>query len=201
MSKFYYHGTEKESFLSIIETGEIKCRRLLVESNIKLDRTWRLSLPGCNGLEYISLCNTNEKSLIDKDSAYRTFIVNHYCFIISDEIDAIKTIYRYDNDSMKRYKKEYNKYLKDVDSTEIRFSIMPDEYQVRGKITMNKIVGIGFPFWHYRNNLDELNKIFDLSYKLNLDAVDTANPYFIDEYESIKCKRKTLTYNNYHKKL
>ena len=197
MSKFYYHGTDKENFLSILKTGEIKCRRLLDENNIEIDRTCRLTLPGCNGLEYISLCNTNDKSFIDKESAFSVFIVNHYCFIISDEIDAIKTIYRYDNDSMKRYNKEYNKYLKDADSTEIRFSIMPDEYQIKERIPMNKIIGIGFPFWHYRNNLDELNRIFDLSYELNLDVVNTANPYFIDEYENMKCKQKKLIYRSY----
>ena len=196
MSKFYYHGTDERSFFKIIETGEIKCRRLLEEEEIYIDKTCRLDLPGCNGYEYISLCN---KLLNPEppyyDSAYYTFILNHYCFIISDEVDAIKTIYRYDDSVIKLYEEEYDYYIHNDFGGDVRFSIMPDEYQVKTKITMDNIIGIGFPF--KRLNKEQIDLLFDLSYKLNLDVVDTSYPLFIEEYENMKVKQKKLINRSY----
>lgn len=187
MSKYYYHGTDQNSFFKILETGEIKCRRLIEEENINITRTIDKTIgPGSNGYEYISLCNKND--FYDSEDAYNTFIKNSYCFIISDEIEAIKTINMNDRTIMSKYGDEFHYFVNHNSDSEIRFSIMRDEYQVKTKIPLSKIVGFGFPF--KRVNKKQLDYLFSISYKFKLDVVDTTDPYFIERYENFKSCQK-----------
>lgn len=185
MSKYYYHGTDKLSFYKILETGEIKCRRLIEEENITINRTVEnIFGAGANGYEYISVCNKN--NYFDENDAFNVFVVDSYCFIISDEVDAVKTINITEDGNHDKYRKEYRKFLLDNSNSNLRFSIMPDEYHVKTSIPLDKIIGIGFPF--KRTSKKEIDFLFNLSYQLNLAVVDTGNPLFIEDYESKKLR-------------
>lgn len=187
MSKYYYHGTNKSSFYKIIETGEIKCRRLIDEENIQAERIIENTLgAGCNGNEYISVCNKND--YFDDEDSFNVFIRNSFCFIISDDIEAIKTVNIHDKNYFSQYKDEFNKFVTNNGDSSLRFSIMPDEYHVKTSIPLSKIIGIGFPF--SRLTSKEIEFLFDLSYELKLDVVDTGDPYFVEKYESLKTKIK-----------
>lgn len=185
MSKFFYHGTDKLSFYKILETGEIKCRRLIEEENIQINRNVEsIFAAGANGYEYISVCNKN--NYFDENDAFNVFVVDSYCFIISDEVDAIKTINITEDGNHDKYRKEYRKFLLDNSNSDLRFSIMPDEYHVKTSIPLDKIIGIGFPF--KRTSKKEIEYLFNLSYQLNLAVVDTGNPLFIEDFESNRNK-------------
>lgn len=183
MSRFFYHGTDKLSFYKILETGEIKCRRLIDEENIQIERTVENTFgAGCNGYEYISVCNKND--YFDSEDSFNVFIRNSYCFIITDDIEAIKTINIHDKNNSDKYKNEYANFVSNNSNSSIRFSIMPDEYHIKTSVPLSKIIGIGFPF--KRLTKKEIELLFNLSYELKIDVVDTGNPLFIEDYESKK---------------
>ena len=193
MSKYYYHGTDKNSFYKILETKEIKCRRLIEEEKINITRTVEKTMgPGANGYEYISVCNKN--SFYDSEDAFNTFIRDQYCFIISDDVDAIKTINLRNKNEMNKYRDKLSYFACNNSDSEIRFSIMSDEYHIKTRIPLSKIIGFGFPF--NRINSKELEYLFELSYELRLDIVNTSEPYFIEEYEAKKNIRKVKALNN-----
>lgn len=191
MSMFYYHGTDYYSFINILETGEIKCRRLLSKENININNGKSAFGPGANGNEYISLCNKNINSIHDEYSSFQIFIRGHFCFIICSDIKALPTIYKLDEKMVKLYGNEYRKYCSDIDSSTVRFSIMCDEYQVKTRIPMDKIIGIGFPYLDLKK--EEIDYLIGLGYKMNLDVVNTSDPFFIEEYEKEKCKNIVLS--------
>ena len=94
MSKYYYHGIKPyvehiESIkwlIKIIESDGIKSRRLT--NQIPL-------YTGFNGADYISVCSKEEFNEYMKypNNCFFKYIHSNYCFIISDEINAIKTNY------------------------------------------------------------------------------------------------------------
>ncbi len=76
IGKYFYHGTDINSFMKILDTGEIKCRKLIDREGIKIHRTLEVTLGvGYNGTEYISLCRLNQDSY-QGDSAYQVFVRN-----------------------------------------------------------------------------------------------------------------------------
>ena len=83
MSKYYYHAVDSfENFIKILNDGEIKSARLLGKT---IEKDY-LNL-GLNGLDYICLCNKLNKYVLGYNS-FESFIVDSYCFIISDDIDV-----------------------------------------------------------------------------------------------------------------
>lgn len=187
MSKYYYHGVDDLStMLSIIKSQEIKSKRLLGD-----DVEY-----GFNGLDYISVCNKLPKEEYKKYymNTYENYIKHNFCFIISDEIETIKTEFL---DITLHALKEIHEHV--VAHPDIRYSDMIDEYQIKDSIPFKYIIGIGLPM-KYIGKL--LNLYPSLSYSvhefclliqdLNLDIVNTDEEDFIEKYEE---KKNSNVYN------
>lgn len=183
MSKYFYHGTGYDGLgisttLEILKTGAIKCRRLLGEREC-----------GYNGLDYVSIC----KKYLEADdpktkSAFYCFIQNHFCFIISNKIDAIKT-----NPSGSIHCLKYSDFL--LKDTSERISDLFDEWQVYQEIPLSMIVGVGIPLEVIPSMLKRssgstiakrLKEIIRIANTLGLDIVDTSVQGFVEEYERKK---------------
>ena len=196
MSRFYYHGIipKKEplerlcTMIEIIRSGGLKSKRKLNISNLYV---------GYNGSDYISLCRKENNYMYnrinDNINAYEDYIYSNFCFIISDEIDAIKTN---DFDSQGKYV-SYMDFLS-VANGDIRYSDMFDEWQVKDEIKLDKIIGIGLPFslvhsYKYCDKEFEqyLHELYAWVRYLNLDIVNTDDFNFVECYEkekNDKCK-------------
>lgn len=200
MSKYFYHGMmpKKEpidkiiTMINIIESGGIKSKRKLKINNLYV---------GYNGSDYISLCNKEDNSMYnffyDNMNSYEDYIYSNFCFIVSDEINAIKT---------KKFdiKGKYVSYMQfySLAQGDIRYSDMFDEWQVKDEINMDKIIGIGLPFnlvFSYKNSDQEFKKyielLFNLVHKYNLDIVNTEDFNFVEKYEQEKNNSKGYIYH------
>lgn len=186
MSKFYYHGTNGlMAMLDIITSGAIKSQRRL-----GYNVGW-----GYNELDFISVCK-KESSIIyevEESTAFNKYVQNKFCFIISDEIDAIKTEYVNPAEVGIHNCKELSEFINlDVDT---RYSDMYDEYQVRDTIPLKYIKGIGVPVEDVKRRveissneylLEKFRLLFNCIKSLGLDIVDTNSPNFVENYESSK---------------
>lgn len=200
MSRFYYHRIipKKEqlerlcTMIEIIKSGGLKSKRKLNISNLYV---------GYNGSDYISLCKKENdymyNQINDNINAYEDYIYSNFCFIASDEINAIKT---------KKFdiKGKYVSYMQfySLAQGDIRYSDMFDEWQVKDKINMDKIIGIGLPFnlvFSYKNSDLEFKKYIELLYSLvhkyNLDIVNTEDFNFVEKYEQEKNNSKGYIYH------
>lgn len=195
MSKYYYHGimpkkdplTKLFTMIEIIKSGGLKSKRKLKIVNLYI---------GYNGNDYISLCNKEDNSMYDLFSdninAYEDYIYSNFCFIISDEIDAIKT------NTFSRHE-QYVSYMDflSIAQGDVRYSDMFDEWQVKDEIKLDKIIGIGLPFnlvHSYKVSDQEFKKNIEILYSLanyyNFDIVNTDNFNFVEYYENqknVKC--------------
>lgn len=193
MKRIFYHGIfcndisqafdsielyAIETMIKIIETGGLKSRRLQGTT----------SSYGFNGDDYISICSKESEEEYTKypTSAYYTYINNNFCFIISDNIDAIKIRYN-----------TVNNYLDFMVICGLmrqipnqRFSDMFDEWQVKDKINLGHFIGIGIPFDKLSNPdkigencQGKLSQLIKLSEQLGLDIVNTSDIREIDNYE------------------
>ena len=126
--EWYYHRVTVDTIDKTILSGSIK-PRLLTDKNsiINFETTW-------NGQFYVSLAKN--LSEIYYDSSYKNFIDGQYAFVI-DNIDAVKCVH-IDNES-ELYKIICKMPLKK------RYSCWRDEYQVKGEIPLDKIIGIKIP--------------------------------------------------------
>lgn len=203
MSKYYYHGTDINSFIKILDTGEIKCRKLIEKENIVIRRSLDVTLGiGYNGWEYISLCKLDDYSY-EKGSAYDVFVRGSFCFIISDEVHAIKPLDINSKEGKKEFSQEPLDFIFNRDDSELRFSDMKDEWQVKKRIPLTNIVGIGIPvrkLEYYSEIFYDIQRALALAEIYHLDVVDSSKYKFIEEYESIeyteevKEKVKTIVY-------
>lgn len=187
MSKFYYHGVDDLlTILKIIDCGYIKSKRLLGYGKEN----------DFNGLDYISLCNKGEDYMYEENklNSYENYIKNSFCFIISDKINAIKCnyidIYNCDESQINGNSDE-------------RYSDMFDEWQIKDKISLNDIIGIGLPLNYlnkmknYYSSLDyQLERIYLLASMLNLDIVNTDEENFIEKYESKKAIKDGVDFDD-----
>ncbi len=188
MSKYFYHGVMSffpcQSMLHILQSGGLKSKRL--QGNF--------DLIGYNGLDSISLCRTLTKEEYDYyeglgyKSAYEIFIVSHFCFIIREDIEAIRTDVVAPHTFSSSW--ELGEYLKDHPTEHI--SDLVDEWQALNFIPNSQLIGIGIPlsiiqkgarFNAYREGLKEL---YEVATSLGLDIVDTTSPNFISSYEKRK---------------
>lgn len=189
MSKYYYHATyDLLSFIDILKDKGIKCLRLLgmtIEHDLD-----KLAL---NGLDYICLCNklVNYEDIFGENS-FEQFILDSFCFIVSNEINVIKPkvinwtdVYKY-----MAIKKEVNS---DTNQN-LQVSIYADEYRAKNIITMDMILGIGLPFeYKYtKEDLTLLRQSLVLAQSLGLDIVDSSDEYFIEKYESRKYNKDEI---------
>lgn len=186
-----------------IISGEIKCRKLIDAASISISRSLDVTFGvGYNGNEYISLCRLNDDSY-QAESAYQVFVRNRYCFIISDEIPAIKSLDINSKEIREQYSKELLTFIKNRDISEIRFSDMKDEWQVKKHIPLQYIVGIGIPkrrLEFYPEYFYSLQRAIALAEIYHFDVVDTSDYKFIEKYETNpstdyeKEKIKTIVY-------
>jgi len=181
VSKYFYHGTDLDNLISILQTKEIKCRRLIREQNIKTSRKLYDTTYGYNGLEYISICKPNIYSC-KCNSAFKIFIKDSFCAIIDDDVDAIKVVDCKNEEEKEKYADDYKMFLQDVNKSNIRFSDLKDEWQVKTCIPIDKIVGIAIPFKRINNQYvydpRKIKKLIELALENNLLIMDSSDDYF-----------------------
>ncbi len=201
MNKFFYHGTDLDSVFKIFKTGGIKCRRLIEEEKIEIKRTLDVTFgPGYNGYDYISLCRIDESSLYC-DSAFSVFIKNNYVLIISEDIDAIKTIDSNNKLMIEKYSKEFSQFFINNSGSKLRFSDMKDEWQIYDCIPIEKIVGIGIPIRKLKYNYNEIpdvKNLFNTASAFGLDIIDSSSINSFQVYEDglySSDKVKKIVYN------
>lgn len=203
MGKYYYHGTDINSFIKILDTCEIKCRRLIEKENIVIRRSLDITLGvGYNGNEYISLCKLNDYSY-EGESAYDVFVRGNFCFVISDDIHAIKPLDIDSREIREKFSQELLSFIESRDISELRFSNMKDEWQVKTRIPLQYIKGIGIPIRkieYYPEMFYYIQRAIALAEMYHLDVVDSSKFKFIEAYESGKStdeekeKIKTIVY-------
>ncbi len=181
MSKYFYHGVSSiSSTLKILQSGSIQCRRLLGEK-----------ANGYNGLDYVSVCKKyadEDYQNTDLDNGFYNSVQNYCCFILSEEIPAMKTLPT----------KHIGDYPMDtiLFDKQKRVSDMFDEWQVYQEIPLSMIVGVGIPS-NYVDAISkkrsftgkfimELKEIVAVVTALGLDIVDTNGIDFVEEYEKKK---------------
>lgn len=121
-----YHQIRFEKMPNILKNNAILSKRLQGYDKIT-SNVW-------NGLDYISL-SKKDTNYIWK-SSYRRFIFPSYAFIFNG-IEAIETEYVEDD-------YEYWRHISNLFSNK-RYSIYEDEYQIKNKIGLDKVIGIKIP--------------------------------------------------------
>lgn len=124
-----YHAVNSFTIDKIIASGKIKSKRNMKKSKVPfraLNNVW-------NGPYYISLVK-RMPDLVNNNS-YKTYIQDQYALILED-LDAIKTVHKNNNDFWKIISKLPIKK---------RYSFWKDEYQVKDFISIDKVVGIKIP--------------------------------------------------------
>ncbi len=194
-SKFFYHGLKEgkwtfvaptkciDKIISIIQSGGLKSKRLLGINKAH----------GYNGIDYISLCRIEEISEYSKHApaSFFHFIYNNFCFIVSDEVHALKT-----EIINKKMFMDFFEIECFINSSDKRYSDMFDEWQVYREIPMRYIIGVGIPsvvVERYKTDkafMDKLYILKDIVKELNLDIVDTSNIESIKEFENSKNDKK-----------
>ena len=185
--KYYCHGTSLDRLINILLTGEIKCRRLIIEEKIDIKDGEDISfVTGYNGYEYISLCKFNNYSFTN-NSAFSIFIRNSFCLIISDKIEAIKTIHYNNPDVSSCLQKEIQNFYKNNDESTYRFSDMCDEWQVRTRIPSKYFIGIAIPFSKIVCcNPRKIQMLIELAHMHNLEILDSEDMLFMVKFEKKK---------------
>lgn len=188
MSRFYYHGVQDDEYgmLKILIDGEIKSQRLQGKNISR----------GLNGLDYVCICNKFSDSFYEEnkeyDEAFDVFIKNCFGFIISDDIEVIKC---------KVYKKMTFAEFLDIEnqlskglSIGLPITDMIDEFRVKDRITLDKIIGICIPVDELSYcDINIVKKILSIACITGLDIVDSSKQDFIEEYENYKVND---VYNN-----
>ena len=161
---FLYHGLRFQKHLEKLEN--IFKDKAILAGNYQAE--YYNYDDNCNEGEYISLTSFSNYSNL----TYQTFIMLNISLIISPECNAIKT----------NYLKYEDWLIMKCNQTNIRYSYAIDEYQVKEKIPLNFIKGIGLPAKQLKEIKLEhlidiyLNDILDLMKKYNIDLpiVDTS---------------------------
>lgn len=190
MSKYFYHGLgEAFQYKNSLDRAFDIFKNGGIQSQIQSD----------TDMNYISIYKKLPSEEYDRAFRYKhafsSVVENCFCFIISDEIDAIRPIRiptcSYSGMEMKR--------LKEIHKNR-RFTEMCDEWQVRDRIPLSSIVGIGIPIrwitlhWKDVGQLEKLGELVTIAEKLCLDIVDTNNPKFVEEYETEKIGENSKIY-------
>lgn len=126
MDRYYYHGIGEEieletleSMLTIMDTGVIKSRGSV----------------GYSGDEYEHVClyrkndNHNYSGGDRMGTAYEGWINHAFCFVISPNIEALKTAHYHNLE----------------DESSASFTDLIDEWRSDGEIPLDRVVGIGLP--------------------------------------------------------
>lgn len=194
-STYFYHGIgEKENFID-------NFLRVLVTESIKSKRLLNRPSGGCNGLDYVSICKKYPEHFYQDEvwytfykkeelSGFYGYVFNHFCFIISDSVSAIKVGIS-------------DELTNDLDKPlDLKSSDMFDEWQVKDQIPLSKVIGVGIPLKWLEENKDiissvdyqKISKAVLLARDLGLDIVDSSNPSFVEEYERQKQESSSKVY-------
>ncbi len=195
----YYHGVVNglvdEKLLDILKDREISSasKRMLVN---------RI---GFNEGDYISLCKYMGEEVYKShpNNAFNKYIIDNFCFIISDDIEVEKPVYIEDASTMNRF--DLMKLR--TDNPDKRFSDLIDEYQARYFIPFEKVIAIGIPY-HRTPTISNLIKLSNFTYftpdeysefiskiesiaeDYGIPVVDSSNPEFMLEFEERRRAKK-----------
>ncbi len=188
MSRYYYHGIKHGSVLDktldIFQSGKIKCIPTVNKR-------------GFNGNDFVSVCKKEieEEYFRHSNNGFYNYVQNGICFIISDEIAAIKPEIIENADKWNRF--ELIGYMNSKPG--MRFSDMFDEWQVKSHIPLSAILAIGIPIKYLEELMDEkeegfqkVRKIISLALELGLDIVDSSVSNFVEEYENQKLEQERI---------
>lgn len=183
----YYHPEETNKILL-----QILKRRAILSS--KLQR--RRSTGGFNGHDYVSLCDyakrNNYKSFMGKYNAYHTYV--RYSLSLAfpkDKLNIIKP--KVLNGVYIRDSKGYNEMEKLGKSRKERCTDMPDEVQVKDKVSLDNLCATTFPLHLLKgfsdSSLDEqasliMFEIEEIDRLLNKFGYDVPM-YDIDTFEEL----------------
>ena len=189
MSRYFYHGIAIPDMLQVLQTGGLKCKRLLGQEE-----------HGFNGLDYISVCKKyaeEDYQNTDMNNAFYSCVQGNFCFIVSERVDAIKT---HSSGQIKWY--DYSDSL--LTDKRNRISDMFDEWQAYQEIPLSMIIGVGIPSNYVDAMLKkssstgrfimELKEIVAVVTALGLDIVDTNVLGFVEEYEKYKENSSSKVY-------
>ena len=128
----YFHSIRKntKTLESILSSGAILSRE-----KAKVIRNYE----GFNGHKWISLCKYSKQIIDDEEYrfAYPQLIVNGLFIVISEQVNAIKTLFM-------SYDELYDGLISD--DSDIRYSDCLDEYQVKDMISKEFFIAVGYPY-------------------------------------------------------
>ena len=151
MKNIYLHAINPNQSEFDIKTTNIILSKILKSRYLLSRRLQNNYLPvGFNGLDYISLCDYDKKDIYNSGSikysdynAYHNFIASSLSLMFPKEcINAIdtKTI-----DYIYNYQKSYD-YMQHLGlSSTTRYSDLPDEVQVKDKISLDHLIALTIP--------------------------------------------------------
>ena len=169
-----YHAVSSKNIDKIALSGGILSKKL----QKKQGKIKKKGNSLCNGNNYISL---SKKSDEDKTS-YKMYSKDNFALIV-DDVDAIKT-----------EKKDFDILWEQISKLPIkkRYSFWKDEYQVKGKIPLDKVVGIKIPSKeeHYAIGKEEQEKEI-ARFIDKVENLDVDLPY-IDVDEGKKIDKESI---------
>ncbi len=185
MSKYFCHGIQEE------RDGISIALQILKQGKIKTKKDLRFTYDyGFNGLEHVSVCKKEEDELYQQypNNAYQTYIYNHFCFLLREDLPAEKPIF------MGSINLEQFEALKRK-GNQNRYTDMIDEWQVYGSIPLSYVVAIGIPIAQLEKeamyflptiSFLRLKNLFRMARKLGLDIIDSSEEGFLEKYEQEK---------------
>lgn len=178
MKKIYLHAID---FKINFDDDYTKLKKIFESGYLLSRRLSHYSSPiGFNGLDYISLCDYDKRNLKALDgrseyNAYHTYIENGLSLVLDDKIKVIKPKIIYPHDGT---------IYDTCDISKIglikRASDMPDEVQVKDKISLEHLIAItlskekflmNYSKEDYLNYLKMIKELLDL-YHYNVPIVD-----------------------------
>lgn len=184
MENFYLHGinaTNNGIYIDTYDTYMILCKILKCRALLSSRLQKSISNEGFNGIDFVSLCDYDKRDLINEKSsdfnAFNTYIRYSLSIMLSkDNIDAIEPII-IDVPSLRTAKDYIHMKKLGLLKGDTRYSDMPDEVQVRDKVSLDNMIGLTYPVHLVRNNGESLYRKIDRI----LCDLDTMN-YALSEY-------------------
>lgn len=192
MSKYFYHGVLFSHDAFQISYAILKSKRIKTKRELRFSANY-----GYNGMDYISVCRKESHPKEGQELAFDRYIYNHFCFILRDDLPAIKPIYIGDWSA-----EEYQAFILENEGEDLRMTDMIDEWQVKGGIPSSYIIGMGIPVaWIEKNAMDflpiitlrRLKKIIRLAEAFGIDIIDSSEEDFVERYEAEKENQKRIT--------
>lgn len=182
----YYHGVINglvdQKIVGMLTEGEIK-------SASKRNDGYN---NGFNDMDYISVCEYLGEDVYEShpNNAFHTYVANHFCFIMSDDIEAQEPSLLSREETSDRF----GLMRRRLQHPEERFSDLIDERQIRDTVPVDKVIAIGIPYnleakdgfvklssFSYLTMEEFANLVHfveELASSLGIDVVDSSDPGF-----------------------